>query len=126
MPLWAQDAMQHTQDLLRKAASTDPLTGLNNRRPFATTLQRETARHRRTGTLWEGRFRSCLMESERYVLTCYRYVELNPVRAGLVEQLRRREHDSDRHCRGVDHVGDHGPVHAPDPTGRRTPRRRGR
>ena len=40
---------QHTQDLLRKAASTDPLTGLNNRRPFATTLQRETARHRRTG-----------------------------------------------------------------------------
>jgi putative transposase len=40
-------------------------------------------KHRRTGTLWEGRFRSCLVESARYVLACYRYVELNPVRAGL-------------------------------------------
>lgn len=40
-------------------------------------------RHERTGTLWEGRFRSCLVESARYVLGCYRYVELNPVRAGL-------------------------------------------
>ncbi len=41
-------------------------------------------RHDRTGTLWEGRFRSCLVESSRYVLACYRYVELNPVRAHLV------------------------------------------
>ena len=41
-------------------------------------------RHERTGTLWEGRFRSCLVESAHYVLACYRYIELNPVRAGLV------------------------------------------
>lgn len=41
-------------------------------------------RHERTGTLWEGRYRSCLVESARYVLACYRYVELNPVRAGMV------------------------------------------
>lgn len=41
------------------------------------------ARHERTGTLWEGRFRSCLIDSERYFLTCQRYIELNPVRAGL-------------------------------------------
>lgn len=41
-------------------------------------------RHARTGTLWEGRFRSCLSESARYVLACYRYIELNPVRAGMV------------------------------------------
>jgi len=40
-------------------------------------------RHARTGTLWEGRFRSSLVDSERYVLACYRYIELNPVRAGL-------------------------------------------
>lgn len=40
-------------------------------------------RHARTGTLWEGRFRSCLVESASYVLACYRYIELNPVRAGL-------------------------------------------
>jgi putative transposase len=42
------------------------------------------ARYRRTGTLWEGRFKSSLVDSERYVLTCYRYIELNPVRAGMV------------------------------------------
>jgi len=41
-------------------------------------------RHRRTGTLWEGRFRSCLVDSASYVLACYRYIESNPVRAGMV------------------------------------------
>jgi putative transposase len=40
-------------------------------------------RHGRTGTLWEGRFRSCLVESARYLLACYRYIELNPVRARM-------------------------------------------
>src|SRR5687767_2293349 len=43
-------------------------------------------RHDRTGTLWEGRFRSCIVESAEYVLACYRYIELNPVRAGIVGQ----------------------------------------
>jgi REP-associated tyrosine transposase len=38
----------------------------------------------RTGTLWEGRFRSCMVNSDNYVLACYRYIELNPVRAGMV------------------------------------------
>ena len=38
----------------------------------------------RTGTLWEGRFKSTLVDSERYLLTCYRYIELNPVRAQMV------------------------------------------
>ena len=42
------------------------------------------SRHGRTGTLWEGRFRSCIAESGRYVLACYRYIELNPVRARMV------------------------------------------
>ena len=41
-------------------------------------------RHRRTGTLWEGRFRSCLVDSQRYVLALYRYIDLNPVRAAMV------------------------------------------
>jgi putative transposase len=40
-------------------------------------------RYRRTGTLWEGRYRSCLVDSREYVLGCYRYIELNPVRAGI-------------------------------------------
>ena len=38
----------------------------------------------RTGTLWEGRHKGNVVSSERYVLACYRYIELNPVRAGMV------------------------------------------
>lgn len=38
----------------------------------------------RTGTLWEGRYKASLVDSERYALTCYRYIELNPVRAKMV------------------------------------------
>ena len=44
--------------------------------------------HRRSGTLWEGRYRSCLTQTEDYVLACYRYIELNPVRSGMVNQPR--------------------------------------
>ena len=43
-------------------------------------------RHDRTGTLWEGRYKSCLVDTDAYVLACYRYIELNPVRAGLVAE----------------------------------------
>ena len=41
-------------------------------------------RYKHTGTLWEGRFHSCLVESAQYVVACHRYVERNPVRAGMV------------------------------------------
>lgn len=41
-------------------------------------------RYHRSGTLWEGRHRSSLVQSERYLLACYRYIELNPVRAHMV------------------------------------------
>lgn len=44
--------------------------------------------YRRSGTLWEGRFRSCLTQSEDYLLACYRYIEMNPVRAGMVTHPR--------------------------------------
>ena len=40
--------------------------------------------YKRSGTLWEGRFKSCLVQSEEYLLQCYRYIELNPVRANMV------------------------------------------
>lgn len=40
--------------------------------------------HARTGTLWEGRFKSNLIDSDSYLLICHRYIELNPVRAGIV------------------------------------------
>lgn len=41
--------------------------------------------YKRTGTLWEGRYKASLIDSERYLFTCMRYIELNPVRAGMVE-----------------------------------------
>ena len=40
--------------------------------------------NQRSGTLWEGRFRSTLIDSETYLFACYRYIELNPVRAHMV------------------------------------------
>jgi len=40
--------------------------------------------HNRTGTLWEGRYRSSLVDSDQYVLACYRYIENNPVKANIV------------------------------------------
>jgi len=52
-------------------------------------LGRDYVRHinkayHRSGTMWEGRFRSSLVDGEVYCLACYRYIELNPVRAGMV------------------------------------------
>jgi putative transposase len=41
-------------------------------------------RYARTGTLWEGRYRSTLIQAERYLLACMVYLDLNPVRAGMV------------------------------------------
>lgn len=41
-------------------------------------------RYERTGTLWEGRYKASLVQDDRHLLTCYRYIELNPVRAGMV------------------------------------------
>ena len=42
-------------------------------------------RHGRSGSLWEGRFRSGPIDSEAYLLTCMRYIDLNPVRAGMAD-----------------------------------------
>ena len=57
--------------------------------------------YRRSGTLFEGRFKSSLVDSERYLLTCMRYIELNPVRAGMVVDPGDYRWSSYRH-----HVGD--------------------
>jgi putative transposase len=54
-------------------------------------------RHHRTGTLWEGRYRATLVDSESYLLTCYRYIELNPVRAGMVDSPADYPWSSYRH-----------------------------
>ncbi|BCG65702.1 MAG: transposase, IS200/IS605 family [Methyloprofundus sp.] len=42
--------------------------------------------YKRTGTLWEGRYKATVIDSEQYLLTCMRYIELNSVRAGMVEK----------------------------------------
>nr|WP_305908179.1 transposase [Methylomarinum sp. Ch1-1]MDP4520991.1 transposase [Methylomarinum sp. Ch1-1] len=42
-------------------------------------------RYQRTGTLWEGRYKATLLNSDQYFLVCSRYIELNPVRAGMVK-----------------------------------------
>lgn len=47
-------------------------------------VQRINARFERTGHLWAGRFKASVVGSERYLLSCMRYIELNPVRAGMV------------------------------------------
>lgn len=47
-------------------------------------VQQFNKKHKRTGTLWEGRFKSSIIDTDRYLLACYRYIELNPVRANMV------------------------------------------
>jgi len=49
-------------------------------------VQYVNRKQERRGTLWEGRFHSCTVLDERYLLTCYLYIESNPVRAGMVAQ----------------------------------------
>lgn len=58
-------------------------------------------RHGRSGTLWEGRYRSNLIDSERYLLACMVYIDLNPVRAGMVERAQDHRWSSHRHCIGL-------------------------
>jgi len=58
--------------------------------------------HDRTGTLFEGRFHSSLVECERYLFTCMRYIELNPVRAGMVVEPAEYPWSSHRDNAGLD------------------------
>lgn len=51
--------------------------------------KRINAKLARTGTLWEGRFYSALVASDEYALACYRYIELNPVRPGMVQHANQ-------------------------------------
>lgn len=86
-------------------------------------------RYGRTGTLWEGRFRSCLVDSRDYVLACHRYIERNPVRAGMMRSLSEYPWSSYRANSGQaedDSLSEH-PEYialAPDPMGRRDAYRR--
>jgi len=57
-------------------------------------------RHNRSGTLWEGRYKSSLIDSEGYLLTCMAYIDLNPVRAGLAESAEDFRWSSYKHLAG--------------------------
>jgi putative transposase len=58
-------------------------------------------RHDRSGTLWEGRYRASIIQEDRYLLACLRYVEMNPVRAGIVGQPEAYPWSSHRHHLGL-------------------------
>ena len=53
--------------------------------------------YRRTSSLWEGRYKSSLVQAEEYLLTCMRYIELNPVRANMVNDAAQYKWSSYRH-----------------------------
>ncbi len=55
------------------------------------------ATRKRTGTIWEGRFKSCLIDSENYLFTLYRYIEMNPVKAHMVKDIADYPWSSYRH-----------------------------
>lgn len=59
--------------------------------------------HGRTGTLWEGRYKSTLIQTDRYLLACMAYLDLNPVRAGLVSEPAQYAWTSHRHYIGQTH-----------------------
>ena len=56
---------------------------------------------KRSGTLWEGRYKSTLIQTERYLLACMVYIDLNPVRAGMVAQARDYPWSSHGHYTGL-------------------------
>ncbi len=55
------------------------------------------AKHKRTGTIWEGRYKSCLIDSSNYLFTLYKYIEMNPVKASMVKNSKDYEWSSYRH-----------------------------
>ncbi len=58
-------------------------------------------KYSRSGTLWEGRFRSAPIDADRYLLACSRYIELNPVRAGIVSAPEQYRWSSYAHHAGI-------------------------
>ena len=65
----------------------------------------------RTGTLWEGRYKAALVDDDAYLLTCMRYIELNPVRAGMVAHAARYRWSSYR----ANALGEHDALVTPHP-----------
>jgi putative transposase len=77
-----------------------------------TYVQRLNARYRRTGTLWEGRYKASLVQTEVYLLACQRYIELNPVRSGMVAAPGEYPYSS----YAYNALGENDPLLTPHPT----------
>lgn len=72
----------HTHLLVTPGSErTVPLVMQAMGRGYVQTLNKK---YDRTGTLWQGRYKASLVQDDRYLLACHKYIELNPVRAGLV------------------------------------------
>lgn len=68
-----------------------------------TYVRRFNQRHQRTGTLWEGRYRCTVLDPEHHLLPCMVYIDLNPVRAGLVQVAQAYPWSSHAHYIGRRH-----------------------
>lgn len=66
-------------------------------------VRRFNQRHQRSGALWEGRYRATALQPERYLLACMVYIDLNPVRAGMVQRAADYTWSSHRHYTGIRH-----------------------
>lgn len=66
-----------------------------------TYVQYFNRRYHRTGTLWEGRYRATMVQTDRYCLACMAYIDLNPVRAGIVKRPEEHRWSSYGHYRGI-------------------------
>jgi len=73
----------HTHILLTPEKSNS--AGLLMKRLGQRYVQYINKTYKRSGTLWEGRFRSCIIQDQEYLFSCQRYIEMNPVRAGMVK-----------------------------------------
>ena len=60
--------------------------------------------HQRTGTIWEGRFKSCVLEPEAFLLLTQKFIESNPVRAGLAQKPEEWPWSTYRHHIGAETV----------------------
>jgi len=55
------------------------------------------ATRKRTGTMWEGRYKSCLVDSEHYLFSLYKYIEMNPIKANMVSDIAEYKWSSYHH-----------------------------
>jgi len=88
--VWCRDSRLGLHDQSRSPAGHSPQARFGvaddaASRSLVRSVRYFNREYRRSGTLWEGRYKSCFVQDDHYLLMCYRYVELNPVRAAMVD-----------------------------------------